>query len=109
MIITLSDVIETYFQANNAQDATAMAACFAEGAIVHDEGEELHGILAIANWIHKTTEKYQATVEVTNVREQNVEIVVTGQVSGDFEGSPIQLEYHFKIEAERIVALTIRA
>ena len=109
MTITLPDVIETYFQANNAHDTTAMTACFAPDAIVHDEGEKLRGIVSIANWIHKTTRQYQATVDVTNVREQNAEIVVTGQVSGNFDGSPIQLEYHFVLEADKIVALTIRA
>ena len=109
MSITLPDVIKTYFQANNAQDTTAMTACFASDAVVHDEGEEFCGIIAIANWIHETTEKYRATVEVTNVTEQNAELFVTGQVSGNFDGSPIQLEYHFKLEANEIIALTIRA
>lgn len=109
MSITLPDVIKDYFQANNAHDTAAMTTCFTEDAIVQDEGEELRGIIAVANWIHTTTQKYQAIVEVANLTEQNAEIVVTELVSGNFDGSPLQLHYHFMLAADKIAQLKIRA
>jgi hypothetical protein len=35
-------------------------------------------------------------------------VVVTGEVSGDFPGSPIKLEHIFEIEGGRIASLEIR-
>jgi len=34
-------------------------------------------------------------------------VVVAMEVSGTFDGSPITLDYHFTIEGDKIVSLTI--
>jgi hypothetical protein len=34
--------------------------------------------------------------------------IVTAQVAGTFDGSPIQLRFHFTINGDKIAALTIR-
>ncbi len=103
----LPEILETYYNATNAHDTSAMSACFAENAVVHDEGEELRGIEAVRSWIESTTQKYRATAEVTEVKRQGNEVDVTALVSGDFAGSPISLDYHFTLEGERISALSI--
>ena len=41
------------------------------------------------------------------MKDENAEVVVTVEVSGTFDGSPIRLDYHFKIENEKILSLTI--
>ncbi len=107
MSIQLPAVIEEYYQAKNRHDTAAMLACFAEEAVVHDEGEELHGTDAIAGWIEKTTSKYRVTVEPTGAKEQNGETIVTSQVSGNFDGSPIELHYHFVVDNDKIASLAI--
>jgi len=108
MSIQLPTIIEEYYQAKNRHDTTAMLACFAESAVVQDEGEELRGPATIANWIETTNRKYRVTVEATSVKEQHGETVVTAQVSGNFDGSPIELHYHFVVENDKIVSLAIR-
>lgn len=108
MPISLPTIIEEYYQAKNRHDTTAMLACFAASAVVHDEGEELRGTDAIAGWIEKTTSKYRVTVEATGVKEHNGEVIVTAQVSGNFDGSPIELYYHFVVENDKIASLAIR-
>jgi hypothetical protein len=35
------------------------------------------------------------------------EVVVTVEVSGTFDGSPVTLDYHFTIESDKILSLTI--
>lgn len=108
MSIQLPTVIEKYYQAKNRHDTAAMLACFAEDAVVHDEGEELRGTDAVAGWIEKTTSKYRVTVEATGVKEQDGETIVTAQVSGNFDGSPITLHYHFVVKNDKIASLAIR-
>lgn len=107
MSIQLPSVIEEYYQAKNRHDTAAMLACFAADAVVHDEGEELCGTDAIAAWIEKTTSKYRVTVETTGVKKLNGETIVAAQVSGNFDGSPIELHYHFVVENDKIVRLAI--
>lgn len=108
MSISLPTIIEEYYQAKNRHDTAAMLACFAEHAVVHDEGEELHGTAAIADWIEETTSRYRVTVEATHIKQENGETVVTAQVAGNFDGSPIELHYHFVVENDKIAALAIR-
>jgi len=103
----LPEILEAYYNATNAHDTSAMSACFAQNAVVHDEGEELRGIEAVTRWIESTTSKYCATAEVTEVRQQGSEVDVTALVSGNFAGSPISLDYHFTLEGDRILALSI--
>ena len=43
----LSTILEAYFRAKNTHDVSTMASCFAEDAVVFDEGEERRGSAAI--------------------------------------------------------------
>ena len=42
-----------------------------------------------------------------SIKDDNVGVVVTVEVSGTFDGSPITLDYHFTIEGDKIGSLTI--
>ena len=104
---TLPDAVEAYFRAYNAHDTDAASLCFTPDAIVRDDGEELSGMAAIREWIAASDEKYQATAQVTDSQEQGGETVVTGQVSGHFDGSPAELQFRFTLAGDKIAALTI--
>ena len=108
MSVILPDAIDEYFRAKNAHDTAAIAACFADDAVVHDEGEELRGRTAITKWIEETTAKYKVAVEILKAEEQGREVVVTGLVSGTFDGSPIELQFCFTMVAGKIVGLAVR-
>ena len=104
----LTGPIEAYFQAANAFDTDAAIVCFAETAIVQDEGEEHHGSDSIRKWIDAATAKYHPHAEITSTSEIDGAVVVAALVSGSFEGSPAEIEYHFTLNGSKIVRLAIQ-
>ena len=107
MVIKLSPVIKKYVDASNAHDVKSILACFSDDAVVHDEGETLHGKNAIESWIAKTIEKYKFQFRPLSSKDDDGEVVVAVEVSGTFDGSPVTLDYHFTIESDKISSLTI--
>ncbi len=105
----LSKPIADYFQAANAHNSDAVAAAFADDAVVVDERRERRGSAAIKKWSDEVTEKYKAHAEVTDVAEVDDKTVVTAKVSGAFAGSPVQLRYNFTLKGDKIAALLIEA
>jgi uncharacterized protein (TIGR02246 family) len=105
--MNLPPVLDTYFRAKNLHDMQAMATCFVDDAVVHDDGEVLRGRAAIQAWIENTTEAYRVEIEVQEVAEQGDETIVQTLVSGNFDGSPLPFEYRFKIQDGKIGALAI--
>jgi hypothetical protein len=108
MSISLPPPIDLYFSSENAHDSSAIDRCFAAGGVVRDEGKTITGVAAIKARRVETSRKYHHTVEPLAVSARDGRVVVTGKVSGDFPGSPINLEHIFEIEDGRIVSLEIR-
>jgi hypothetical protein len=108
MTIKLPSVIDAFLQAKNAYDSTAFVACFSDQAVVHDEGKEMHGTAAIKKWIEDSNAKYQDIVIAMDLVERDNETVLTAQVSGNFEGSPVLLDFHFTVSEGKISQLSIR-
>ncbi len=104
---TLNRPIADYFAGANAQDANAVAACYSEDAVVRDEGQTRQGIPAIGEWAEEVSRKYRPMVEVLAVAETDGRTVVTGRVSGNFPGSPLDLRYAFTLNGEKIARLEI--
>lgn len=107
MNIKLPPLLDKFVQAKNAYDRTAFVACFSEQAVVLDEGKEIRGTTAIQNWIEASNEKYQDTLTVTKLVDHNHETVLTALVAGNFEGSPVSLDFHFSIKEDKIDKLRI--
>ncbi|HEY3046803.1 MAG TPA: nuclear transport factor 2 family protein [Polaromonas sp.] len=105
----LPAAISGYIAAANAGDTDAVAACFTEGAIVKDEGQERRGISAIVAWKEEVTLKYKPTAQVIRAEVINGMHVVTASVSGDFPGSPVELKYAFAMDGDKIARLDIAA
>jgi SnoaL-like protein len=108
MSIKLRPPIDLYFASENAHDSSAIDRCFAAGSVVRDEGRTITGTAAIKAWRVETSRKYHHTVEPLSVSIRDGKVVVMGKVSGDFPGSPINLQHIFEIEDDRIVSLEIR-
>ena len=104
----LPTILSAYFDAVNAADTAAMAVCFASDAVVQDEGETHRGIAAVTQWVETTTEKYQVSAQVLKVEQRGSETIVTCKISGTFDGSPIELHYHFTLANDRIAALAVQ-
>ena len=105
--IELPHIIKKYIGASNQHDVKSILSCFSDNALVHDEGAELHGTKAIEGWIVKTIEKYKFHFKPLGIKASDSDSVVTVEVSGTFEGSPVTLDYHFTIQNDKVLSLTI--
>ena len=89
-------------------DTEAMSRCFAENAIVRDEGRTREGHSAIQEWQLETKKKYQHTIEPLASAEKDGTTVVTARLTGNFPGSPVELQFIFTVEAGKIRSLEIK-
>jgi ketosteroid isomerase-like protein len=106
MTIKLPRIINDYVNASNAHDAKSILSCFSDDAVVRDERNDFRGKKMIEDWITKTIEKYKCQLKPISIKDDNA-VVVAVEVSGTFDGSPITLDYHFTIESDKILSLTI--
>ncbi len=106
-ITNLIGPVANYIAAANAQDIEAVVASFSESAVVRDEGQNRQGVAAIRRWAVEVRMKYRPTVELLDVAQVDGRTILTGRVSGDFPGSPIELHYAFTLNGEKIERLEI--
>jgi hypothetical protein len=108
MPLDLPRPVAEYFAADHARDAHAQARCFADDGVVHDEGGTFRGTEAIREWSTATREKYHHTVEPLSAIDRDGATIVTARVAGDFPGSPVTLDYIFRLKGDKIASLEIR-
>lgn len=108
MPLNLAPAIERYFAAEHADDPAALALCFAPEASVRDEGQAIVGLAAIAAWKAAAKAKYQHTAEPLDATTQDGKTIVTAKVTGNFPGSPVNLDFAFGLHDDKIVSLEIR-
>ena len=100
--------ISTYFSSVNHRQCSEAAACFATDAVVHDEEEDRIGRDAIYVWIEDTTKRYQHQTELLEAAASADEkFSVTARVTGQFPGSPVELQYDFTLAGDHISRLAI--
>jgi ketosteroid isomerase-like protein len=104
--IDLPAPVAAYFAADTT-GAEAVAQCFTDGAVVIDERQEHRGRTAIARWKAEASTKFRYTVERLGVHVSGDQTMVIGRVTGDFPGSPVELQYHFTVEGDKIALLEI--
>jgi len=107
MSVNLPKLIDTYIKAENAYDTDTALACFSENATVFDEGETFKGKKAIREWMEKTKKKYSPKFRPLGIKQTKEETIMTTEVSGTFDGSPVTLDYHFKIKNNLIEELNV--
>ena len=101
--------IAIYIAAENQGDTEVLGQCFAENAVVRDEGRTIEGLTEIKRWKAATKRKYQHTVEPLEVAQKDDQVIVTNRLTGNFPGSPIELEFVFTLDANKIASLEIRS
>jgi len=107
MYTKLPKIIDTFIKACNEHNSDAYIACFIEDAVVQDEGKDINGTKAIKEWNERSSKEYKVKLDAIKLVDRNEETVLTASVSGDFEGSPVNLDYHFTISNDKIMALKI--
>lgn len=106
MPITLPKPIADYYVADG-RDGAATARCFTQDAVVVDERRTHVGRAAIAAWKTEAANTYRYACEPIAVADEGDRILVSGRVSGDFPGSPIDLRYAFVLDGDLIARLEI--
>jgi hypothetical protein len=107
MSVDLARPIAIYIAAENRGDAEALAQCFAEDAVVRDEGRTIEGLAAIKQWKAETRKKYQHAIEPLASAQKGDKVIVTNRLTGNFPGSPIDLEFVFTLDGDKIASLEI--
>ncbi len=106
MSLALPTPVAAYFAADKV-DGQAVAQCFAEDAIVKDEGHTYHGRAAIQQWKEQASAQYQYTCAPLACDDNAGKSVVTCRLVGNFPGSPVDLRFAFELTGEQIVSLEI--
>jgi SnoaL-like domain len=107
MVVRLPSPIGAYFEAANGQDAGVVAACFAEGAHVRDEGRDYAGLAALHDWAAEARRKYSFQAEPRSLESDAANVWVTALLTGDFPGAPADLRYRFQLRDGKICDLVI--
>lgn len=107
MNIQLAKSINNYFAISNGTASVRIQDCFTPDAVVLDEGGTYQGQAAIESWLQETRQKYQFSAKPISVTSKEQQEIVVAEVSGNFPGSPIQLNYSFLLSDGKIQSLEI--
>lgn len=107
MSLKLPKPISEYLSAVEEKNSDKLARCFADDAIVHDEGGHYRGYNAIKSWSEETQRKYRYSMEALDVSETGDTFHLRAKVTGNFPGSPVELDYLFTLANDKIGSLKI--
>jgi hypothetical protein len=93
----LPKVVTDLIKAQNDFDSVAYANCFAETGVMFDEGKSHTGRAEIGQFIEEANQKYRSVMKPLVYTESGSSSVLSAEVSGTFEGSPIVLKFNFDI------------
>jgi hypothetical protein len=100
--------VAAYLAADNAHDTSTLAAYFAADARVHDEDRDYRGLDAIRAWKQEAQAKYRYVMEPLAASVGGETVNLRARLTGDFPGSPIEVDYTFRLAGDKIAALEIR-
>ena len=107
MAIDVPDPVAHYLAADAAMDTTMLAQCFAQGAVVRDEGRDYLGLEAIQAWNREAHRKYQYVLEPVRATTDGADTRLRVRLTGPFPGSPVEVDYLFTVREEKITSLRI--
>ena len=107
MALKLPKPIAEYLAAVEEKNSDKLARCFAENAVVHDEGGTYHGRDAIKAWSEETQGKYNYTMDALDASVTGDTVCLRAKVTGSFPGSPVELDYLFRLANDKIASLKI--
>ena len=109
MSLDFPSPLATYLGAVNRGETENVAEYFAEHAVVRDEDKTIEGLDAIKQWMAQTKKKYQHTIEPLKFAQRDDKTIVTNRLTGNFPGSPIDLQFIFGLDGDKIASLEIRS
>jgi len=109
MALNVPEPVAAYLAAEEAKDADALSRCFTEDGTVHDEGQDYHGRGSIRQWKQAADTKYRYVFQTINVQTFGDFLTVRARLTGEFPGSPVELDHIFKLSGDKIASLEIRS
>jgi SnoaL-like protein len=107
MNLKMPDSIASFFEVSNGASALALERFLTENAVVHDENQTHRGHEAIRAWLQEAKHKYAYTVEPLHAFQRDSTVTVRARVSGNFPGSPVELNHVFRLTGGKIEFLEI--
>jgi hypothetical protein len=107
MSLILPKPATNYLAAVEAKDTDMLALCFADDALVHDEGLDYRGLDAIRSWKQETQTKYKYVIKPLDASVSGNTVKLRARLTGDFPGSPVDLDYTFTLANDKITSLEI--
>src|SRR6266436_130499 len=109
MALDVPGPVAAYLAGEVAKDADAISCCFTEDGSVHDEGRDYRGRDSIRQWKQAADEKYRYALQMVNAQTHGNEVTVRARLTGEFPGSPVELDHIFKLSNNKIASLEIRS
>jgi ketosteroid isomerase-like protein len=109
MALDLPRPVAEYLVADEAKDADALSRCFTEDGTVHDEGQDYHGRDSIRRWKQAADAKYRYVLQTVSVQTFGDLVTVRARLTGEFPGSPVELDHIFRLSGDKIASLEIRS
>lgn len=107
MSLSVPPIVAEYLGAERARDALRLSLCFAGNGVVHDEGRDRRGRDAIREWKDEVDAKYRYVSEPLAASVEENTVTVRARLTGNFPGSPVELNQVFTLEGGKIVSLEI--
>lgn len=105
--MNLPYILKEFLKAQELFDSISFSNCFSDNALVFDEGKIYKGKEEIRHWHETTSSEYKTLFEVKEASTEGKTIILKINISGSFDGSPVMLKFHFRIENNIIAALMI--
>ena len=109
MAIDVPEQVAAYLAAEEAKDPDALSRCFTEDGTIHDEGRNYRGRDSIRQWKQEVDAKYRYVLQTVNAQTHGDKVTVRARVTGEFPGSPVELDHIFKLSNDKIASLEIRS
>jgi ketosteroid isomerase-like protein len=100
--------VAAYLAADRAGDTATLAGYFADDALVFDEEHSYRGLDAIRAWKQDVQAKYRYVMEPIEATVGDVTVTLHARLTGDFPGSPVEVDYTFTLANDKIRSLEIR-
>ena len=104
--------IAAFIQATNTHNTDKFLATLTDSAVISDEGHDYRGIAAIKEWSDEKLIGAKVTLEPIKTVKKDGNIIVTAKIDGNFDKTglpdPFQMDFHFTIDSNKVVALSIR-
>jgi len=78
-------------------------------ALSTTRGRDYRGRDSIRQWKQEVDTKYRYVLQTVNAQTHGDKVTVRARVTGEFPGSPVELDHIFKLSNDKIASLEIRS